>query len=105
MQVPEGWKTGFLESGIELISGQHVDAKNVNIKGGGVPYLTGPADFPAGIIKITKYTEHGKKFCQANDILITVKGSGAGKIIKSDMKFAISRQLMAIRVIKESLII
>jgi type I restriction enzyme S subunit len=95
--VPEGWMRGVFEDGIELISGQHVEAKYVNNSGVGKPYLTGPADFPNEKIIVSKFTVEGKKFSQKGDLLITVKGSGTGKVIESDDSYAISRQLMAIR--------
>lgn len=95
--MPKGWTTGIFGDGIELISGQHVDAKNVNSLGQGKPYLTGPADFKNGKIEATKYTTTGKSFCITNDLLITVKGSGTGKIVRADREYAISRQLMAVR--------
>ncbi|MFW2090200.1 restriction endonuclease subunit S [Acinetobacter baumannii] len=95
--VPNGWKKGLLDEGIELISGQHVEANCVNNLGVGIPYLTGPADFPNGKIIVTKFTNDGKKFSKKGDLLITVKGSGTGKVIESDNEYAISRQLMAIR--------
>lgn len=95
--VPNGWKKGLLDEGIDLISGQHVEANCVNNLGVGIPYLTGPADFPNGKIVVTKFTNEGKKFSKKGDLLITVKGSGTGKVIESDNEYAISRQLMAIR--------
>ena len=95
--VPNDWSLALLDDGIELISGQHVDAQYVNNSGNGKPYLTGPADFPNGSIIVSKFTNHAKKECEKGDILITVKGSGTGKVIISDASYAISRQLMAIR--------
>ncbi|MDP4558883.1 restriction endonuclease subunit S [Halomonas meridiana] len=95
--VPEGWRKGIFAEGITLVSGQHVEAQHVNELGKGQPYLTGPADFPNGAIIVSKYTDQGRKFSQKGDILITVKGSGTGKVIESDDNYAISRQLMAIR--------
>ena len=95
--IPNGWRLGLFSDGIELISGQHVEAKFVNSIGNGKPYLTGPADFPNGKIVVTKYTENAKKECYKGDLLITVKGSGTGKVIEADAAYAISRQLMAIR--------
>lgn len=95
--VPNGWSLELFEDGIELISGQHVEAKFVNTIGDGKPYLTGPADFPKGKVIVTKYTKHAKKECITGDLLITVKGSGTGKVIEADSDYAISRQLMAIR--------
>ncbi|QOW04630.1 restriction endonuclease subunit S [Vibrio parahaemolyticus] len=98
--VPDGWSLGLFDDGIKLISGQHVEAKYVNTVGSGKPYLTGPADFPNGKIIVSKYTEYAKKECLNGDLLITVKGSGTGKVIEADQDYAISRQLMAIRATK-----
>ena len=81
----------------ELISGQHVNAEHVNSAGIGNPYLTGPSDFDAGKPRATKWTKHGKAFCEPGDILITVKGSGCGTMAIADRRYVISRQLMAIR--------
>ncbi|GAA0246916.1 hypothetical protein [Marinomonas primoryensis] len=95
--VPNGWSLGFFSDGIELISGQHVEVKFVNSLGNGKPYLTSPADFSHDNINVTKFTEQAKKECLAGDLLITVKGSGTGKVIEADDSYAISRQLMAVR--------
>lgn len=91
------WKEGRLGAGIKLISGQHIDAADVNEERDGHPYLTGPADFPNGEISCTKYTKSPKVVCAMGDILVTVKGSGTGKTIVADRSYAISRQLMAVR--------
>ena len=86
-----------LGSCAELISGQHVMAEDVNENERGLPYLTGPADFPNGAVTATKFTNAGTKFCQAGDLLVTVKGSGVGKTAVANRDYAISRQLMAVR--------
>jgi type I restriction enzyme S subunit len=91
------WQQGKLSDVIKLISGQHIEAKKANTKGEGIPYLTGPADFPNGKIVISKYTLFPKVKCQAGDHLITVKGSGTGKIVTVNQECCISRQLMAAR--------
>jgi len=91
------WDKKKLSDGIHLISGQHILGEKVNNSGVGMPYLTGPADFPNGTVLRTKYTEHPHSICEKGDILITVKGSGTGKIVVADDKYCISRQLMAIR--------
>jgi type I restriction enzyme, S subunit len=97
MVIPEGWSLGQLADGIELISGQHIEANLCSNDPNGMPYLTGPSDFPDGKIIVTKYTSSPKVCCKAGDILITVKGSGTGKIVVSDADYCISRQLMAVR--------
>ncbi len=97
-QRGEGWGFYKLSELCNLISGQHIDAKNYNNEQRGIGYLTGPSDF--GVINptVTKWTEHPKRTAIKGDILITVKGSGVGKVnIMSAGELAISRQLMAVR--------
>ncbi len=96
--IPEDWEAIPLRDDISLLSGHHVLARHCNIHGEGVPYLTGPADFPEGHIQQTKFTTHPTTLCHEGDILVTVKGSGSGSLIEADASYCISRQLMAIRV-------
>jgi type I restriction enzyme S subunit len=96
--IPEDWEVRRLDEGIKLMSGHHVLAQHCNTDGDGVAYITGPADFPNGVIRHSKYTTRPGTICSANDILVTVKGSGAGTLVLSDAPYCISRQLMAIRV-------
>ena len=97
--IPEDWEVHQLGEGIKLFSGQHVLARHYNTEGSGVPYITGPADFPNGFIQHTKYTTKPGTICHANDILVTVKGSGVGTLVLAEAEYCISRQLMAIRAI------
>ena len=92
------WKVKQLSEDIILLSGHHVLAQNCNTNSEGVPYLTGPADFPQGRITSAKFTNRPSTICAPNDILVTVKGSGSGAIVLADSEYCISRQLMAIRV-------
>ena len=96
--IPEDWDIKSLQEGIKLLSGHHVLAQHCNTKGKGTPYITGPADFPDGIIENSKFTERPTTICRKDDILVTVKGSGAGTIVLADDEYCISRQLMAVRV-------
>ena len=97
--MKNGWQTKKLGDVCQLISGQHIDAKNYNTESRGVGYLTGPSDFGPLNPIITKWTEHPKIKAKCGDVLITVKGSGVGKInLLNEEEVAISRQLMAIRV-------
>ena len=98
--IPKGWDEKPLFEGIELHSGHHVIAHHCNTQGRGAPYITGPADFRNGIIRNSKFTEKPTTICRKDDILVTVKGSGAGTIILADGEYCISRQLMAVRVKK-----
>jgi type I restriction enzyme S subunit len=98
--IPSDWEAKPLRDGGQLLSGHHVLAQYCNTKGIGFPYITGPSDFPEGRIKHTKYTERPTTICRAGDILVTVKGSGAGTTVLADAEYCISRQLMAIRLLE-----
>jgi type I restriction enzyme, S subunit len=94
-----GWKIKTLGELCRLISGQHIDSKDYNTESRGVGYLTGPSDFGPVNPIVSKWTEKPKVMANNGDILITVKGSGVGKINLLDQnEIAISRQLMAVRV-------
>jgi Restriction endonuclease S subunits len=99
-ELPKGWKWGRLGELIQLVSGQHIMAEDYTDDEGGVPYLTGPSDFGDKCPIISKWTKSPKVIAMYNDLLITVKGSGVGKINLLDIQQAtIGRQLMAIRLI------
>lgn len=82
----------------ELISGQHIPSAEYNMEEKGISYLTGPADFGDINPIVTKWTESPKVVVSKGDVLITVKGSGVGKVNLLHLdNVCISRQLMAIR--------
>jgi len=93
------WPVEELRTVCVLISGQHIDKEDYNRDGMGTPYLTGPDDFGLVSPKVSKWTTKPKVLAEPDDILITVKGSGLGKInLLKGERAAISRQLMSIRV-------
>ncbi len=93
-----GWMCITLEPLIQLVSGQHILHTDYNDHGVGIPYLTGPADFGDRFPIVTKWTERPKAVAVADDVLVTVKGAGLGKLnIVNVQTLAISRQLMAVR--------
>jgi type I restriction enzyme S subunit len=97
--VKKSWTTKRLGDLCKLISGQHIEAKYYNTDARGIGYLTGPSDFGPLNPIISKWTEHPKVTAKNGDILLTVKGSGVGKVNQlNDGEVAISRQLMAVRV-------
>lgn len=96
--IDPDWPNTELGDLCKLISGQHIDKEDYNRDGNGIGYLTGPDDFGALSPHVSKWTEKPKVTARCGDILITVKGSGIGKVNLLDQpEVAISRQLMAIR--------
>ena len=97
--VDPEWPVVALGDVCTLISGQHILKEDYNLDGTGFGYLTGPADFGNTYAKVSRWTIKPKVLAQNGDILITVKGSGLGKVnLLSIYQVAIGRQLMAIRV-------
>lgn len=95
--IPDDWNEKIIADICTLISGQHIDASDYTENGIGISYLTGPSDFTNNHITTKKFTQNPKVCCNKGDILLTVKGSGAGSVIISDAIYCISRQLMALR--------
>lgn len=98
-EIPKQWFRIPLGSVIHIVSGQHLQPNEYSeIKGSGLPYTTGPADFGRDGLKISRYALVRKAVANKGQILLTVKGSGVGKTAICDLpEVAISRQLMAIR--------
>ena len=98
--LPIGWGWVRLGDLIELISGQHLGPEEYNENRVGFPYYTGPADF--GLLNPipSRWTHIDRALAINADILLTVKGAGVGKTnVLLEERAAISRQLMALRVI------
>ena len=98
-ELPVGWEWVRLGALIELVSGQHLGpSEYVDGLTASLPYLTGPAEFGTLSPEPTRSTYERRAVAVCDDILITVKGSGVGKlnVVKHD-EVAISRQLIAIR--------
>jgi type I restriction enzyme S subunit len=100
--IPKAWDVKPLGASIVLISGQHIATDLCNAAGKGVPYFTGPTDFIGATTVVTSYTTRPQVMCEVGDLLITVKGSGCGKVAVAGVRACISRQLMAIRVAEKT---
>ncbi|EAX7618621.1 restriction endonuclease subunit S [Salmonella enterica] len=101
-ELPIGWEWCRLGECINLISGQHLkpDEYEEECHGEMLPYITGPAEFRLISPTYSKYTNEKRAIAAKGDILITCKGAGLGKLNVADTNIAISRQLMAINVIR-----
>jgi type I restriction enzyme S subunit len=85
------------EKGIAtIICGQHLLPEEQSDKG--IPYITGPADFGERTANPTRFAGVKKSLCMPGDVLLTVKGSGIGKVnLAPAFPAVIGRQLYAIR--------
>ena len=83
-----------------LYCGQSPPSGTVNIKGEGVPYMTGPEQWDGHKIVINKWTTDPRRMVPDGCIFITVKGAGVGKIFPGHAG-AIGRDIYAFEPVKE----
>jgi type I restriction enzyme, S subunit len=102
--LPKSWIWARLGDVIQLLSGQHLQPGEYSEqKDGGLPYITGPADFGKNGLVITRHALVKKAIAKKGQILLTVKGAGVGKTAICNLpEVAISRQLMAMTAIEWS---
>ena len=83
---------------IELYSGQDLTPDRYNDIGEGIPYITGASNLEHGKVIINRWTTTPTTHATIGDLLLTVKGSGVGKMAFCDIIDAhIARQIMALR--------
>ena len=100
-EVPEGWSWCRYLEVIELYSGQDLTPNRYNDVGDGIPYITGASNFEHGKVVINRWTPTPTTHATTGDLLLTVKGSGVGKMAFCDIADAhIARQIMALRCTK-----
>lgn len=96
--VPEGWAWCHYADVIELYSGQDLTPNRYNDIGEGIPYITGASNLEHGKVIINRWTTTPTTHATIGDLLLTVKGSGVGKMAFCDIIDAhIARQIMALR--------
>lgn len=100
--LPSGWAWARLGNLIHLVSGQHLQPPEYSEDPKvGLPYITGPSDFTAEGLQITRYAVVRKAVAKKGQLLLTVKGSGVGKTAICNIpEVAISRQLMALTAVE-----
>ena len=97
-ELPEGWVWCHYADVIELYSGQDLTPDRYNDIGEGIPYITGASNLEHGKVIINRWTTTPTTHATIGDLLLTVKGSGVGKMAFCDIIDAhIARQIMALR--------
>ena len=97
-EVPEGWAWCHYSDIIELYSGQDLTSDRYNDIGDGIPYITGASNLEHGKVIINRWTTTPTTHATIDDLLLTVKGSGVGKMAFCNIDDAhIARQIMALR--------
>ena len=97
-ELPEGWTWCHYSDVINLYSGQDLTPDRYNDTGEGIPYITGASNLEHGKVIINRWTTTPTTHATTGDLLLTVKGSGVGKMAFCDIIDAhIARQIMALR--------
>ena len=97
-EVPDGWEWCRCRNIVDLFSGQDLEPQRYNSNGVGIPYITGASNLSGGHVIINRWTETPTTHATINDLLLTCKGSGVGKMAICDIEDAhIARQIMALR--------
>ena len=97
-ELPEGWTWCHYSDVINLYSGQDLTPDRYNDTGEGIPYITGASNLEHGKVIVNRWTTTPTTHATTGDLLLTVKGSGVGKMAFCDIIDAhIARQIMALR--------
>ena len=97
-EIPDGWAWARFSNILELLSGQDLTPDRYNDSSIGIPYITGASNLLDGKVVINRWTPSPTTHATAGDLLLTVKGSGVGKMAFFDLPDAhIARQIMALR--------
>lgn len=97
-EIPRSWVWARLGEIWQYTSGSHIPPTDYSSKEDeGIPFFTGPSDFNGNSVLVTKFSRKAKAKCLVGDILLCVKGSGAGVSAISNCEAGISRQLIAFR--------
>ncbi|GHS85486.1 type I restriction endonuclease EcoR124II [Synergistales bacterium] len=97
-QLPQKWVWCKLGDIVELFSGQDLTPERYNDSGIGIPYITGASCLENGRVIVNRWTDSPQVYSQCDDLLLTCKGAGIGKMAISHLESAhIARQIQALR--------
>ena len=97
-ELPVGWAWCRFAEVIELFSGQDLTPDRYSEIPQGIPYITGASNLYNGTVIVNRWTSSATTHATIGDLLLTVKGSGVGKMAICDIADAhIARQMMALR--------
>jgi type I restriction enzyme S subunit len=90
-KIPEGWKVKPLGEVAIITMGTSPKGDTYNEEGRGTPLVNGPVEFGERFTRQIKWTTAPKKFCNAGDLVVCVRGSTTGKYVKSDSVYCLGR--------------
>lgn len=78
--LPNGWTWCRFSEVIELFSGQDLTPDKYSDIPQGIPYITGASNLENGCVIVNRWTSSATTHATIGDLLLTVKGSGIGKM-------------------------
>lgn len=96
-EIPKGWDNGVLSELCKIEMGQSPKGDTYNSDGEGTPLVNGPVEFGRYFTNETKWTTSPTKLCQANDLIVCVRGSTTGRFVKSNGVYCLGRGVCSIR--------
>ncbi len=96
-EIPKGWKTASLSEIAEVIMGQSPSGDTYNELGDGMPLINGPVEFGSFHPVKRKWTTNSIRQSEYGDLIVCVRGSTTGKLVKSDGVYCLGRGVAAIR--------
>lgn len=96
------WRQVSLEDVATITMGQSPDSKTYNLNQEGLPLLQGNADIANGVTSPKQYTSAPTKFCNTNDIVVTVRAP-VGEVAIAKEKCCIGRGVCSLRANSEAI--
>jgi len=96
-KIPEGWEIRTLDEVADITMGTSPKSSTYNDHGEGTPLVNGPVEFGDKFTQRVKWTTDPKRFCDAGDLVVCVRGSTTGKYVKSDGVYCLGRGVCGIR--------
>ncbi|MFB6199884.1 MAG: restriction endonuclease subunit S [Candidatus Nanohaloarchaea archaeon] len=95
-EIPEHWDWSDMKSEVYIEMGNSPPGDSYNEEGNGEPFLQGASRFGEKYPSEGKYTTEPTKFCEEEDILITIR-AGVGELNVADKEYCIGRGIAALR--------
>lgn len=94
-EIPEGWEVGNISDIASITMGTSPKGASINIKGEGIVFYQGKADFGNRFPIMRTYTKVPIRYAEENDILLSVRAP-VGALNIANQKCCIGRGLAAI---------
>jgi type I restriction enzyme S subunit len=99
-RVPATWQWVRLGAVAHVVMGQSPPGETYNTTGEGIPLINGPVEFtegPFGKTVVNQYTTAPTNLCEADDLLLCVRGSTTGRTNIAAFHACIGRGVAAIQ--------